>query len=511
MIGIKILVANKREGFEESFVRFFMPDHKKVAVIGAGISGLVFANRLREVSEKHGLALEVRVFDAAPRAGGTLRTETKDGFLLEKGPDSFLSERPWGVELCHRLGLENELIGTETAFRRTFVARGGRLYGLPDGFYLIAPREAAPFLMTPLFSPFGKLRMLSECWLPPTRSASDESVASFIRRRFGAEALERVGQPMIAGVYSGDPEKLGILSTMPHFRELEAEYGSVIRGLRAQAKKNDRVPDQTRGPRYSLFVSLKNGMQALTDELARRLGETSLCLKFKAVSLSFEPGNARWTIVSESGERIQADVLCLAVPACTASRWLEDTAPELARRLDDLAYESVATLNLAFDSAQITHPLDGFGFVVPRSECRSLMACTFVHRKFAGRAPEGKVLLRAFVGGAFGREIFGMPDAELKRAVQKDLAQLLGIRGEPLFSTLERYPRALPQYGVGHQEWVRTVEEEADRYPGLILTGASYHGTGIPDCVHDAERKAEAAAARLFGLNFSEEKSSLMV
>lgn len=476
-----------------------MSNLKQVVVIGAGVSGLAFANRLREIAQEHAYPLEVRVFDAAPHAGGTLRTETRDGFLIEKGPDSFLSERPWGVELIRRLGLENELIGTETAFRRTFVTRGRGLYGLPDGFYLIAPREVAPFLMTPLFSPLGKLRMLAERWLPPTRSASDESVASFIRRRFGVEALERVGQPMIAGVYSGDPEKLGILSTMPRFRELETEYGSVIRGLRAQAKKNDRVSGQTRGPRYSLFVTLKKGMQTLTDELARRLGKTSLCLGFKAVSLSFEPGSARWTIVSESGERIQADALCLAVPACTASRWLRDTAPELAHRLGDLSYESVATLNLAFDSAQIAHPLDGFGFVVPRSERRSLMACTFVHRKFSGRAPEGKALLRAFIGGAFGREYFGKPDAELERAVLKDLTQLLGIRGGPLFSTLERYPQTLPQYGVGHREWVRTIEEETNRYPGLILTGSSYRGTGIPDCVHDAERKAEAAARVFLG------------
>jgi oxygen-dependent protoporphyrinogen oxidase len=371
------------------------------------------------------------------------------------------------------------------------VVHGGRLRLLPKGFYLIAPGNIPAFLASPLFSPLGKLRMLAERWVPRSRTGRDESIASFVRRRFGREALERVGQPMIAGVYSGDPEELSLESTMGRFHALEAKYGSVIRGLRKRAEEAN-VPHDVRGVRYSLFVSFRNGMQTITDALQRRLPAGVLRTGFQTVSVTRAGDPGRWTVLSDKGERVTADVLCLAVSARQAAACLKDASPDLAALLGEITYESVATLNLAFEASGISHPLDGFGFVVPNTEGRPLMACTFVHRKFPGRAPQGQALLRAFVGGAFGRRVFhNLSDAEIEQAVLRDLDGLIGLKAKPLFSVLQRHAQALPQYRVGHRDLLRRIERAAAALPGLVLTGSSYRGSGIPDCVRDAERCAE--------------------
>jgi oxygen-dependent protoporphyrinogen oxidase len=473
---------------------------KTVAVVGAGVSGLAFANRLREISEKRGLPLEVRVFDRASRAGGSIATEMRDGFLLEGGPDAFVSEKPWVRDLARRIGIESQIIGTRENNRRTFVARRGKLHGLPGGFYLIAPSDIPAFMRTPIFSAKGKLRMLMETVIPASKVGEDESVASFIRRRFGREALERVGQPMIAGVYSGDPEELSILHTMPRFKELEAKYGSVIRGLQKSAEREGEVLWQTSGPRYSLFLSFARGMGTLIEALVNRIGLSSLSLGFGISSVRHEPSSGRWQLLSARGDRIEADEICFSTPAEVTAELLKETAPSLSKKLGQIRYESVATLNLAYHAGSVPHALDGFGFVMAASEGRSLMACTFVDRKFKGRAPEGKILLRAFVGGAFGRRFFEMEDNDLLRMVRRDLEDLLGIRDAPLFYSLERYPQALPQYHVGHGELLSEIETARASLNGISLTGSSYRGTGVPDCVHDAEEEAEKTIGRLFAL-----------
>jgi len=292
-----------------------------------------------------------------------------------------------------------------------------------------------------------------------------------------------VGQPMIAGVYSGDPEKLSMRSTMPRFCRAEETVGSVIRGLHA--------PKEVRGPRYSLFMSFKNGMRTLTDALAAALPPGTLRTGFKTASIERDGAGGTWTVCSDKGESLTADALCLAVSARVSSHLLRPVAPELSALLARIRYESVATLNLAFDEDAFDHPLDAFGFVVPRTEKLSLMACTFLHRKFSGRAPKGKALLRAFVGGAFGRETFLLPDAALEQAVLADLERLLGLRKKPLFLMLQRYPDALPQYEVGHADLLERIGSLSGRLDGLALTGSSYRGTGMPDCIRDAETCAE--------------------
>ncbi len=463
---------------------------KTVAVVGAGVSGLAFAHRLQALSRAENIPIDITVLEDGPGPGGVVSTETRDGFLLERGPDAFLSEHEGMMDLCRSLKLEHELIGTEPSHRKTLIVHRGRLESLPEGFYLIAPKNIPAFLMTPLFSPAGKLRMLAEFFVPRT-SVKDESVASFIRRRFGREALERVGQPMLAGIYSGDPEELSMRSTMPRFQEAEERSGSVMRGL--------KLSEPARGARYGLFVSFRKGMSTFTDALAAALPAGSLRTGFRVASVIRESSGGRWTIFSDKGEKVWADVLCLAAPARVSAGWLGGISTPLAGALSEIRYQSVATLNLAFDASDVAHPLDGFGFVVPRTENLSFMACTFVHRKFAGRAPAGKALLRAFVGGAFGKDSFERSDSELEAAVLRDLTTILGLRKKPLFSALRRYSKALPQYCVGHEALLGRIASLEARLPGLVLTGSSYRGTGIPDCVGEARLRAERLWSSLKG------------
>lgn len=463
---------------------------RKIAIIGAGISGLAAAHRLSELKKQNNLDLEYRIFESSSRAGGTIETESRDGFLLEKGPDSFLSEKPWALDLCKRLGIDQEIIGTQNENRRTFVVRGGKLIPLPEGFYMIAPVNMGEFFKTPLFSWPGKIRMAAEMFIPPRRSDEDESIASFILRRFGREALDRVGQPMLAGVYSGDPEKLSLLKTMPRFRDLEKEYGSVIKGLMKRSRKTPQASSAS-GPRYSLFLSFEKGMQTLTDALVSKVPDECLYTERPVERLSKQSGVSKW-IVESSGDRYEADAVCICVSAATAGRLLQEAEPGLASRLRSIAYESVATLHFAYDEKQIRHGRQGFGFVVPQTENSSLMACTFVDKKYQGRAPKGRALLRAFSGGAYGKAALAKDDASLTTSVQKDLKSLLGIQGEPLFASLKRYPQAMPQYGLNHDEIVKYVADRRAVTSGLYFTGSAYRGSGIPDCIRDAEETAGA-------------------
>ncbi|MBI2095246.1 MAG: protoporphyrinogen oxidase [Candidatus Omnitrophica bacterium] len=466
---------------------------KRVAIVGAGVSGLACAHRLGELAAKAGTAMEISVFDAASRAGGTIASEEKDGFLLEKGPDSFISEKPWAVELSGRLGIGPEILGTEGRYRKTFVVKGGRLLPLPEGFYLVAPLNPVSFLGTPLFSWAGKLRMMSEVWVPRKTGSADESVADFIRRRFGKEALERVGQPMVAGIHSGDPGRLSLSEVLPRFKALEENHGSVIRGLLKSARSKDgHSAKAASGPRYSLFLSYRRGMETLVRALVDRLPGGTLRLGSGIRRISREHRKGAWNLTGQDGGTYPADAVCLACPAHRAADLVEDLSPDVSKKLREIPYESVATVNLAYREEDVAHPLDGFGFVVPAVERKSLVACTFANRKFAGRAPKGFLLLRAFVGGAFGKEFFEMPDGDLQKSVGKDLAALLGIRKDPLFCRISRWRESMAQYRVGHRDRIRRIESLLGDFPGIFLTGSAYRGTGIPDCIHNAEQQAEA-------------------
>jgi oxygen-dependent protoporphyrinogen oxidase len=472
-----------------------MPDTQLpyVVIIGGGIAGLAVAHRLAELSRERELPLRFTLLEASGRLGGTLATEKRDGFLLELGPDSFISEKPWALALCRRIGLESELIGTRDEHRATFVVCNGRLEPLPEGFMLLAPTKLVPLLRSRLFSWPGKLRMALDLLLPRSVQKEDESLGSFVRRRLGREALERVAQPLVGGIYTADPERLSLAATMPRFLQMEREHRSVIYAMWQAGRKSPQEARGASGARWSLFVTLRDGMQRFVEVLAGRLPVDSV--RHSLAVTTVQPDGKQWRITCEDGSTLYADGAVLTAPAFQAARIVRAVDTQLADQLASITYSSAATVNLAYRREHIPHPLNGFGFVVPHIEHRSIIAGSFSSVKYAGRAPEGYVLLRAFVGGALQKELFDLDDATMEQVVRQELGRLLGVQAAPLFVRIARYPSSMPQYLVGHLTLVEQIEKRVALHPGLALAGSAYRGVGIADCV----RGGEAAAETIFG------------
>ena len=460
----------------------------RVAVIGGGISGLAAAHRLVELSRARACPIDLRLLEARTRLGGVIATERSGGFLIENGPDSFLSEKPAALRLCERLGLTDRLVGTREEFRRTYVAHAGRLHALPDGFLLMAPTRLWPLLITPLFSWSGKLRMALDLVLPRRRSCTDESLTAFVSRRLGREVLERVAQPLVAGIYTADPDRLSVAATMPRFLEMERAQHSIILAMWRQQRRAAVAPADGSGARWSLFLSFDVGLQSLVDRLAQRLPEGVVHVGQCVQSLSRTA--AGWRLDGA----LDCDAVVLAVPAHAAARLVRDADVTLADELAAIPHASSAVVTLAFRREDIAFPLDGFGFVVPRSEHRALLAGTFSSLKYPGRAPAEFTLIRAFVGGALQPELVELGDGELLGRVRAELADLLGVRGQPELTRIARWPRAMPQYHVGHLERVARIGQRLTGLPGLHLAGNAYSGIGIPDCIRSGEEAAEAIA-----------------
>ena len=454
----------------------------RIVVVGGGISGLAAAHRLIELSQNN----HVTLIEASPRLGGTIQTEHRDGFLLERGPDSFISEKPEALALAKRLGLESQLIQTNEEYRRSFIVRNGRLRRVPEGFQLLAPSQLWPFITSDIFSLAGKARMAADLILPrkSINGVNDESLASFVRRRLGKEALERMAQPMVGGIYTADPETLSLRATLPRFLDMEQKHRSLILAMLRQSRAQKTG---TSGARYSLFLSFDRGMQVLVDNLA----QLKIDVRLNTQAVKLELDGPAWTIATNTGEQFKADAVCLALPAYIAASLLNDTNKDLANKLNQIKYASTATINFGYKRSDINHPLDGFGFVVPFSEKRSLIACTFSSVKFPGRAPDGHVLLRAFAGGALQPEVFALDESELTARVEADLRDLLGINAKPLFTEVAKWERSMPQYEVGHLDRVKEIEDFLSQPPTMALAGNAYRGAGIPDCIRSGETAAE--------------------
>jgi oxygen-dependent protoporphyrinogen oxidase len=468
----------------------------RVVIIGGGISGLAAAHRLVERSAQSNKRIEVVLLESSAALGGVIRTERRDGFLLEGGPDSFISEKPEAVELAKRIGLAPRLIETREAHRRSFIVRNGKLRAVPEGFQLLAPTRFWPFVTTSIFSWTGKARMALDLILPKRAAANgsdDESLAQFVKRRLGREALERMAQPMVGGIYTADPEHLSLRATMPRFLEMEREHRSLIRAMWKRRHQQSLAESKgTSGARYSLFLSFDEGMRVLVDAIVERLSSVNIRLNTGAESLALDAATRQWKVsVGAGDEAITADAVCLALPAYASANLLREVDAKLSAELDAILYASTATINLAYRRADIPHALDGFGFVVPRIEHRSILACTFSSQKFAGRAPEGHALLRAFVGGALQPEMYVLDEDAMIAAVRDDLLKLLGIEKPPLFAHVEKWPRSMAQYHLGHVERVKRIRERLGSLPGLKLAGNAYSGAGIPDCVRSGESAAD--------------------
>jgi len=462
----------------------------RVAVVGGGITGLAAALRLVERGAK------VRLFEASPRLGGVLETETCDGFQIERGSDSFITNRPWAVDLCKRIGMADELIRTNDAFRKTFVVCRGRLCEVPEGFLLMAPSRIGSVLASPVLSPLGKLRLAWEYFVPrkAADADSDESLASFVRRRLGREAFDRLVQPLVGGIYTADAEKLSLRATLPRFLDMERDHGSLIRAARHEARnKPHGEAAEVSGARYSLFVTPRRGLTSLVEAIAARLPAGCVALNTPVERISRRPDGSWDVVLGEGSEPF--DGVILANPAPVAARQLADVDAELAGELGRIPYAGAAVVSIGFRREQIGHALDGFGFVVPEVEGRKILACSFSSVKFAGRAPAGHELFRVFVGGARHPEMLDLSDDDLQRITCEELGELLDVKGTPVMARVARYRGAMPQYHVGHIKLVEGIEARTKAMAGLELAGNAYRGVGIPDSIHSGEAAAERVLA----------------
>lgn len=468
------------------------PETLQVAIVGGGITGLATGYYLQKLARAAQLPLHYTLLEKNPQFGGKIVTNTTGGFLIEGGPDSFISQKPWAYRLCLELGLQDRLIGTNDDKRKIFIVQRGRLKPLPDGVMLIIPTRFLPFALSGLISPLGKLRMGMDLFLPAKKGDADESLADFIRRRLGREALDKIAEPLMAGIYVADPENLSLQSTFPRFIDLEKKYGSLTRGMLAQIKA--RAAQRKAGalpPPLPLFMTLRGGLTELVTTLTDQLeGELLTGVQVKALEPPREEGG-RYQLQLSNGTCHSAHAVVLATPASSTADLLSPVAPEVSRQLRQIRYLSTATVSLAFPRRDIAHPLNGFGFVVPKREPCKLMACTWVSSKFDHRAPEDQVLLRVFVGGYKHQDLVELADARLIQLVRGELQGLMGITAEPTRTEIYRWPQGNAQYDVGHLDRVTEMETRtAQILPNLFLTGSAFRGVGLPDCIHQAEQSA---------------------
>jgi oxygen-dependent protoporphyrinogen oxidase len=457
-----------------------------VAIVGGGISGLSAAYFLAKAG------CDCTLIESSPVLGGVIRTERVDGCQIEAGPDSFIAQKPWAMELIRELGIEDQVIGSNDSARRTFICRDGRLIPLPDGIQFLAPTKLLPVLTTPLFNWRTKASMALEWFHRPRGDQPDRSVADFVRDHYGEEANEYLAQPMLAGVYGGTAEKLSVQSVLPRFVELERRYGSLTRGM-LRARRDESGPSEAsrNGQPGPLFLSLKGGMQQLTDTLMAKIERQVRRVTGTVQALQAEGGGFR---LSVAGEVLAASQVVLAVPAYRAGQLLQNTDARLAELLGGIPYNSSITAALLYDRAAWGHPLNGFGFLVPRAERRPVAACTWVNTKFPPRVAEDRVLLRIFLAAEQADAVSALPDQEVAQLAHRECAELMGFRQEPAGWRIHRWSRAMAQYEVGHRQRIEEVEACAARLPGIHLTGNAYQGIGIPDCIRRSREVAERVA-----------------
>ena len=503
---------------------------KRVAVIGGGLAGLAAANRLIELGKERNEAIDVTLFEVSSRLGGLVGTEQIGGYLVDTGADSFLTNKPAAIGLCRRLRIEDRLVPTDARYRGALVLRDGRPLPIPEGFQLLSPTAVWPVIISPLFSVWGKLRLLAEWFIPSRQNAPmlpnfgssasgisnkpaiiDESLSDFVLRRFGREALDRLVQPLVGGIYTADPAQLSLAATMPRFLEMERDYGSLIRASLSKKKKRgkpgttddstaDEDPsDSSSGARYGLFAGLKGGMEDLVSALRSKV-EAACHVRLNcgvssiAATQKFDdvrPGDFYpYSLKLSDGTHEPFTSVVVAASAGRMATILETLDSTLSIQLRKFEYASSAIVVSGHALSDIREPLKAFGLVIPHSERRRILAVSFSSRKFPDRAPAGRVLLRTFVGGAMQPELYDQTDDQLLQIVKEELAEILGVQGEPDFMRIIRYPGAMPQYHVGHLDRVARVQELMNRHPGIELAGIACNGVGVPDAIASGERAA---------------------
>ncbi|HEX5410521.1 MAG TPA: protoporphyrinogen oxidase [Terriglobia bacterium] len=470
--------------------------YRRVAIVGGGISGLTAAYALAQARQR-GVPISEFLIEADNRLGGVVRTDHLEGFVLEGGPDSFVSEKPEAAELCRELGLGNSLMGSNDDERNTYILRKGNLVPLPEGLMLLTPTRIRPFLRSPLIPLSTKLMIITEWFVTPTKSREyDESVATFVRRHFGKAMLENIVDPLLAGVYGGESKSLSVQSVLPRFRDMENQYGSLIRGAKASARQTRKsIKRYAHGEdsANSLFLTLKNGLGDLIKALESRLDASRIHLAQRVVSI--EKVDHHWkspyAVRCEGDQVYETDAIILALPVHACATFFPSLPEELTAAFRAVPYSSAITVNLGFDEHVAAALPPGFGFLVPARERSRLLACTFVHRKFPNRAPQGKALLRCFLGGTRDPEVMNLSNNEIIPLVRQELRKILGLETAPLFSLISRWPSAMAQYTVGHQDRIARIASVLQKYPRLYLAGNAYAGIGISDCIRTGRAAAQ--------------------
>ncbi len=452
----------------------------KVAIVGAGVSGLSSAHYLRRLCREGNVPLQLVLFESSARAGGVLDTVKTGDMVLELGPDSFITSKPWALALARELGLEDSLLGVGYGKgKTTFVYQAGSLRALPEGFFLMAPSKLLPFLRSELFSAWAKLRVLLEP-LVPRGGGGDESIRSFVERRFGREIFDKAAQPLLGGIYMADPEKLSLSATMPQFLEMEKRSGSVLRDLL-------RSPPTSRGEsgaRYGLFLTPAGGMSVIIE----RLCESAEFARqdYKTSVLSLKKSERGWLVGSDHGEE-GFDAVILSVGADAAGQLLSDIDPQLGAGLSSVRYVSSVVATLVFDEEDFRGLPDGLGIIIPSKEGMNLVACSLYSSKFPGKSGSGKVVIRCFLGGELNPDAVLWDEEEIKSVLREELARVFGFDNHPMEIYIRKYRMSMPRFALGHKEKISGVMHRLSRHSGLALCGAAYFGVGIPDCVRSAE------------------------
>ena len=463
---------------------------KRIAIIGGGISGLSAAYTIED-KRRSGTPVQYVLFESSPRLGGVLVTDRVDGCLVEAGPDSFLTEKPWAADLCREIGLGDQLIGSNDSERKTYIVARGKLVVMPDGLMFMVPTKIMPTVFSSLFSLRTKIRMAAEWFHPPRKASEDETVAEMVKRHYGREMVELLADPLLSGVYGGEASQLSVRAVLPRFADMESRHGSLGRAMLEARKKMGAAANV---PARPLFTSLKEGMQQMVDALVARLDANSLKTS-SLVQLVIRQDDA-WT-VSAGYQSDQFDAVIIATPAHAAADVLQSADENLARDLGEIKYSSSVTVTLGYDEEVRRLLPPGFGFLVPRSEGHRMLAATFVHNKFPHRAPENRALVRCFLGGASDEEILDSSEDQILEIVRGELRQIIGIAldAEPLFARVYKWKSSMAQYSVGHLERLQRIESLRQKLPGLALAGNGYNGIGVPDCV----RSGAEAAGKILG------------
>ncbi len=468
---------------------------QRVAILGAGISALAAAQRLRKLLPDANLT----IFEATDRAGGVIQTEEADGYLIEQSADNFLVNKsmPWAGELVESIGLGQQLIAPNEENRRALVVKDGQTYPVPEGFYLMAAADLTETWRSPLLTRRGRWRLWAERFIRREPAVDEESLTQFATRRVGQEAFDRLVQPLVSGIYSADPDKLSVKAALPKFLEMEQTHGSLTAGLRKQAEQTKH----TSGARYAMFRTLSGGLQTMIDRLTDTLESPSdgnsvrfiynrRVTSVQRTAPNGEQNSPIWNVTTEQGSE-EIDAVISGLPAPVTARILRTAAPQAAELISQIEHVGIAVVCLGYRRDQIAHPLDAFGVVVPAIEKRDCLAISISSNKFPNRAPEGHVLLRVFLGGALRPDLVELSEGQLTACAISEAADLLQIEGNPSITRLKRWKEVTPQYHVGHTRRMEQIDAAIAQLAGLELAGNAWDGIGIPQCVRSGQAAAE--------------------